>query len=168
MGFPAQVGFVACARREQPHCSTRTVRPACSSWSRDWEQSSAASRPPPLRLQTAGTCLWPMRGPSPREASYSNPHSACTPASPAAPRTPLWDPLRLLRAQGAAKGAGRWHSAQVAGGAPQHLGIASSGHLGGPDATSSDWFLVQMAISAWHFSAAGNDSGMGMSPNYGQ
>lgn len=72
-------------------------------------------------------------------------------------------PLRLLRPGGAPG-----HRAQATGAAPQLPGIAASGHLGGRDAASSDWLLARVATDAWHFPAAGNDSGAGVRPHYGQ
>ena len=47
------------------------------------------------------------------------------------------DPLRLLQAEGAAKGAVLGHHAQAAGGAHQLLGVAARGHLGGHDAATA-------------------------------
>lgn len=47
------------------------------------------------------------------------------------------DPLRLLQAEGAAKGAVLGHHAQAARGAHQLLGVATRGHLGRHDAASA-------------------------------
>lgn len=47
------------------------------------------------------------------------------------------DPLRLLQAEGAAKGAVLGHHTQAARGAHQLLGVAARGHLGGHDAATA-------------------------------
>lgn len=168
-------------RADLPVPPTQAVSPSGSCWSRNWEQgvvsrgihaccaisghpwtpscsaaSTSAASCPPL-LGPAGTACGPcltsphVELPTPIHTSHTHQpspwilHRGIPPHSPGPPVAPLCP----------RGGQGRWAAASCAGLWGRGAAAWHCGHCGGQEATSSDWLLVQKAISAWHFSTAG-------------